>query len=180
MPEAPGRVGDWSARVAGCTAQEFAAAHPAPFLVQERTAPAPEEGSSDLQYATIEAGPGALQLEGLLGIATLADLTALEVTRRDGTGFHGMVNLGRAENCDLVLVAGSVSKFHAFFKQDPVSGVPQLVDGGSTNGTALNGERLEPHEPQDLLPRDLIAFGADSVWRFHSPETFHELVSLAS
>jgi len=173
------RVGDWSAEVAAHAAAEFAAVHPAPFLVQERSSPVGEE-SAEMQFATLDAGSAAVATEGLLGSASLADLEALQVGKADGSGFNGMVNLGRAENCDLVLNAASVSKFHAFFKQDPVSGVPQLVDGGSTNGTAVNGQRLEAHEPRDLLPRDLVAFGADSVWRFHSPQTFHELVSLAT
>lgn len=179
MPEARRSLGDWSPLVASKTASEFAAAHPLPFLVQERSIPL-AEGSPEAQFATVDAGAAPVSTEGLLGRTSLSSLLALEVTKRDGSGFTGMVNVGRADNCDIVLVAASVSKFHAFFQQDPVSGVPQLVDGGSTNGTAVNGGRLEAHEPRDLLPRDLIAFGADSVWRFQSPETFHELVSLAS
>lgn len=173
------RVRDWAGEVAARSPAAFAAAHPAPFLVQERSSPQTED-AVELQFSTVDAGAASVATEGLLGSASLADLEALEVAKRDGSGFTGMINLGRAENCDLVLTAGSVSKFHAFFKQDPVSGLPQIVDGGSTNGTAVNGRRLEPHEPQDLHPRALVAFGADSVWRFHSPETFHELVSLAT
>ena len=163
--------------MAATTPESFAASHPAPFLVQERSAP--EAGGAEQQFATVDAGADAISTEGLLGSASLSGLLALPIAKRDGSGFTGMVSVGRTENCDLVLAQACVSKFHAFFQADAGSGAAQLVDGGSTNGTALNGTRLEAHEPAALSPRDLIAFGADSVWRFHSPASFHELVSLA-
>lgn len=179
MPAERETVGDWSSLVAATSAGEFAADQSVPFLVQERSSPRPDD-SQELQFATLDAGSEDISTEALLGAASLASLLVHPIGKGDGTGLSGMVNVGRADNCDLVLLAASVSKFHAFFTRDAVSGLPQLVDGGSTNGTSVNGVVLQPHEPRDLLPRDLIAFGADSIWRFHSPETFHELVSLAS
>jgi len=36
---------------------------------------------------------------------------------------------------------------------------PYLMDLGSTNGTFLNGERLEAQRYHELLPRDVVRFG---------------------
>ena len=36
---------------------------------------------------------------------------------------------------------------------------PYLMDLGSTNGTFLNGERLEAQRYHELLPKDVVRFG---------------------
>jgi smad nuclear-interacting protein 1 len=36
------------------------------------------------------------------------------------------------------------------------------MDLKSTNGTVLNGERLEPERYYELLPKDVITFGESS------------------
>ena len=39
---------------------------------------------------------------------------------------------------------------------------PYLMDLGSTNGTYLNGERMEPQRYYELLEKDLLKFGNSS------------------
>ena len=39
---------------------------------------------------------------------------------------------------------------------------PYIMDLGSTNGTHLNGNRIEPHRYYELLERDTIKFGTSS------------------
>ena len=39
---------------------------------------------------------------------------------------------------------------------------PYLLDLGATNGTFLNGERLEPQRYYELLEKDMLKFGNSS------------------
>ena len=77
--------------------------------------------------------------------------------RDDGNPFGSMITIGRAPNNDIVLPAPSVSKFHAFLREE--AGSLLLVDANSSNGTFVNGVRLEPHAATPLSLQDVIRLG---------------------
>ena len=58
--------------------------------------------------------------------------------RRGEKSLTHLVTLGRTTNNDIVVSDISVSRFHAFMKEGP-NGDYQVLDGGSTNGTTVNG-----------------------------------------
>ena len=62
------------------------------------------------------------------------------------------------EYVDQVLVDGSVSRMHARFSLDR-EGNMTVRDLNSTNGTWLNGERLQPNESRKLRQGDHLRFG---------------------
>ncbi len=77
------------------------------------------------------------------------------------------------EQCQIVAQHPSISKFHAvlqFRKKvtrdkigNPVLAIrPYLIDLGSTNGTSLNGEKMEELRYYELLEKDCIKFGAST------------------
>ncbi len=66
-----------------------------------------------------------------------------------------IVNIGRAEYCDIVIPDDSVSSQHA--KLTRREGVWVLTDLGSTNGTLVDGERVEGDIP--LAPGAFVRFG---------------------
>jgi len=66
--------------------------------------------------------------------------------------------VGRARNNDVVLRHASVSKFHAWF-ECLADGVVRVADAGSTNGTKLNGERLEPKTLVEVAHGSPLIFG---------------------
>ena len=70
-----------------------------------------------------------------------------------------MVNIGRADYNDIVIADLSVSSSHA--KIQLREGIWILVDLGSTNGSFVDGERVEDEAP--LAPGALIRFGDLSV-----------------
>ncbi len=70
-----------------------------------------------------------------------------------------MVNIGRAEYNDIVVPDPSVSSAHA--KIQLREGIWMLTDMGSTNGSFVDGERVEDEAP--LAPGALIRFGDFSV-----------------
>lgn len=51
-----------------------------------------------------------------------------------------------------------VSRLHAVIKKLP-DGRVQIMDMGSSNGTYLNGRRLEPREPASVSHGDVVALG---------------------
>lgn len=69
------------------------------------------------------------------------------------------VVLGRHADCDLVLQDEQASRRHA--QVEPGPGGFVLVDLGSTNGTLLNGERVD--QPVPLSPGDQIVVGGSLV-----------------
>jgi len=178
---APGTILEsWADPCRQLSRTEFAGRYAHPFLVQE--VPDPEEGGADsaLQFATVQASSEELGSRPLLGPDMMRHLSVLHVVKRGTRAFEGMVNVGRAENCDIVLDHSSISKFHAFFTREDVDGPHYLTDAGSTNGTFVNDVRLEPHDRHELTPREIVAFGRRFVFRFHLPSTFHELVQLVT
>jgi hypothetical protein len=79
---------------------------------------------------------------------------------RDGSGGH-LVTIGREPNHDVVVPDVSVSRFHAFAKQEAGGGF-LIQDAGSTNGTTVNGNSVMARgagEPTRLTPGDNVKFG---------------------
>ncbi len=68
---------------------------------------------------------------------------------------NGATRVGRGPQCDIVLSDPSVSRSHALL--DVRGGVLTVQDAGSTNGTFINGERVQ--SVRVLAAGDHIAFG---------------------
>lgn len=75
---------------------------------------------------------------------------------------EGRAQVGRSEESDVFLVDPSVSRTHAMVELDGVE--PVVHDLGSTNGTFVNGERIES---QRLRDGDELRFG-NTQMRFES------------
>ncbi|RLN96911.1 hypothetical protein BBJ28_00003373, partial [Nothophytophthora sp. Chile5] len=70
--------------------------------------------------------------------------------------------LGRNEDaCDVSLQHPSISRQHAAIVHDKQAHIT-LLDLGSAQGSFVNGEEIEPHEPRTLKPGDCIQFGAST------------------
>ncbi len=107
----------------------FARAHPHPWLLREPTAwhPTHTDGPHTLLMPPTVAAP----LEG----SALA--IALEPVVRDAP----QITLGRSPSCDLQIEEGTVSQVHLVFRPAPDGWT--VEDRGSTNGSWLDGVRLE-------------------------------------
>jgi hypothetical protein len=69
------------------------------------------------------------------------------------------VTLGRSRQCDIVLEDPNVSRQHAEIR--PRGGSWVLTDLGSTNGSSLNGRRID--NPEVLKPGDEIEIGTSVI-----------------
>jgi uncharacterized protein involved in exopolysaccharide biosynthesis len=74
--------------------------------------------------------------------------------------------VGRTADCPVRLDERAISSRHATIVQTPDGHA--VVDHGSTNGTFLNGRRLQPNEPFELSPGDSLQF-AETVLTYLPP-----------
>lgn len=75
--------------------------------------------------------------------------------------------LGRARDCSLVLDENGVSRLHA--RLEYAHEQVMLTDLGSTNGTYVNNQRIEPHKPRRLKSGDNLNLGGDCRLEFDDP-----------
>jgi hypothetical protein len=88
------------------------------------------------------------------------DTTALAVfpiVKKPGASFPDRVTIGRTANNDIVLGEHSISRFHAYVRQDGQSWL--FADAGSKNGCDLQGERLAPRKEKPLISRAVVRVG---------------------
>jgi two-component system, cell cycle response regulator len=109
---------------------------------------------------------------GVEGIRVTASLLVVQGAEVD-LGRHVLldrpITLGRDERADLTLNDGSISRAHCSVERDPETGRYVLIDLGSTNGTSVNGTRVNDRVP--LSAGDKIFLGA-SVIRFSYSDAF--------
>jgi ABC transport system ATP-binding/permease protein len=94
---------------------------------------------------------------------TTGTFTVFPVLKRPEAPFD-FVTVGRASGNDVVIAHPSISKFHAFLRQQ-ADGF-WLQDGGSRNGTLQNGAAVASRgkgNPSLLRPGDRLRFGSVPV-----------------
>ena len=69
----------------------------------------------------------------------------------------GGATIGRSRDCDVVVDDANVSRRHAEIRPGPHGWT--VADLGSTNGTRVNGRRVDPNRPQSIKPGDVIELG---------------------
>jgi hypothetical protein len=101
------------------------------------------------------------------------DALVFEVKKgmQKGNAFAMGITVGRVETNDITIEDNSVSRFHAYFQQQPKSELWNLVDAESMNGTLINGEKVKGSKPRQLSDKDRLRFGNIDLL-FYSPETF--------
>jgi len=87
---------------------------------------------------------------------------------------RGPVLLGRTSDNDVAIPEYSISKRHCFFEFQP--GEISIYDCGSTNGTLLDGRRLEAKKGTRLVGGEVITLGR-YAFRYEPAAGFLEYVS---
>ena len=70
--------------------------------------------------------------------------------------------IGRVEECDICIPDPTVSTRHCVLNRKDEGGY-EVVDQGSTNGTRVNGQRLEPEQPRVLVNSDILQVGGVEI-----------------
>jgi hypothetical protein len=160
----------------GLGPEQFLATYKHPFLVENYLAPSSKiklgrvETISELELNDIPPPSSNQDDESLL------QARVIPLEKRDIDSSERMIFVGRSANNDIVLPNKMVSKLHAYFSQVPGSGVIQVVDMNSTNGTFVNGTRIAPSVKSSLQDEDVISFGPETKLEFFSPASFCQLL----
>lgn len=78
--------------------------------------------------------------------------------RRELPLARGVVTIGRGADCDVVLQEPQASRRHAELRR--LGDQWLVVDLGSTNGTAVEGQRLLPEQARPLHPGQVVMIGS--------------------
>ncbi len=88
------------------------------------------------------------------------------------TGRLDIFSIGRVDGNDMIMPDYAISKQHAFIE---IKGGNYLIrDGGSTNGTRINGKRLDK-KPVQIRDKDVVAF-ARYEFTFFFPESLYDML----
>lgn len=98
---------------------------------------------------------GAIEIEPQISTSSVLRLRVIK-GMPVGQAFQvaGPIRVGRDTECEIFLVDPSVSRNHA--SVEPVDGELVVRDAGSTNGTFVNGQRIQL---RSVRPGDVVAFG---------------------
>ncbi len=146
--EIPPTLGEFAAALKGTRRPDYLARFPEPFLLRQNEPGAPfDRSSTTTAFNTMALTPEKIRSRAR---AILAIPIYAFRKRLNGNAFGLMITVGRAANNDIVLVDQQVSKFHANFARN-VQGQWTITDS-SSNGTWVDGRRLETRTAQPLLP----------------------------
>lgn len=94
-------------------------------------------------------------------------LRVYSLLKKKGAPFSRMITIGRTPNNDVCIANNSVSRFHAFFRDDAERWV--VCDAGSKNGTSINGTALGFRIESEIASGAIVTMG-DVVMKFYVPE----------
>jgi hypothetical protein len=97
-----------------------------------------------------------------------------EIKKKGDRPFHGQIGVGRARNVDVCLPLARLSKYHGYFSELEGGGYA-FTDAGSTNGTLVNGVRLERKVTSPLQDGVEMTLGPYR-FVFYGPDAFCEMV----
>lgn len=95
--------------------------------------------------------------------------------KRLGNPLNAFISVGRATTNDIVISDIEVSKVHAFFERNE-SGHWTIRDNRSTNGTYVNGERIDQDERTLIKSSDAIKIGPGVSTVFFDPGDFYQFL----
>jgi hypothetical protein len=98
----------------------------------------------------------------------------IPLRKKDG-GIWDHITVGRASTADIVLDDPAISNVHAHFLFDDDNERMSLQDVGSSNGTFVNREPLQPHQQKALRTGDVVRFG-QTIFYYLGMSTLKRLV----
>jgi len=159
--------------------QDFLARYPWPWLIVPE--PSPDILSQIRHPDTVvgrSGGPtetGEVPTSGAGHLGASLDALCLEARPRRGTRLS--VRVGRAPECDIVLLDESISRQHAELAGSP--GATRLTDLRPRNGIWVEGRRVGPGDSVPLPNAAVVTFGALTS-RFYEAAGFLDWLRLGA
>jgi hypothetical protein len=173
LPGAREKLQKYVQRMGSRPREDFLAEVKVPILVQLTE---PEGAEKRAEAGVPRFGTMSMNKENL--VFAEAGLYVFPLRKQATNAFGMMVTVGRAANNDIVLPYDGISKFHAYFSN--LGGAWVLVDAKSTNGTFIEGRRINPDVKEkldDTRPATEVSFSSSINCRFYSPAAFYDLMA---
>ena len=116
------------------------------------------------------------QLKEGLAQPDALEARVIELQKRRAGAAEEAITVGRSPQNDIVLYNRLISKNHAHLFTSAQERECHLVDLGSTNGTFLNGNKMNPHQKYKLGDGDEISFGPQARVVYFSSKIFYEFL----
>jgi hypothetical protein len=100
-----------------------------------------------------------------------------DVRRTVSSDFSDWVSIGRTRDNDIMINDYTVSKQHARMRVPPGESSAVVQDTGSTNGTSIAGERLEPQADALVRSAQPVRFGRHT-FTFLMPADFYRYLQI--
>lgn len=97
--------------------------------------------------------------------------------KKPSAPFPDMITVGRTPNNDVVLKDATVSRLHVFFRHRGATW--QIADGGSKNGTFLDGKPLAPRRELGVDSGQTVKIG-DLELTFYTAEELFKMLELVT
>ena len=102
-----------------------------------------------------------------------ADIEVYPLAKKPGASFPDRITIGRTPNNDIVIVDHSVSRLHAYVRND---GKQWLVaDAGSKNGSWLDRSLLEPRKERLVMSKQTVRIGDVDLTFFSAADLYAAL-----
>jgi hypothetical protein len=101
------------------------------------------------------------------------ELEVFPLVKKPGASFPDRITIGRTHNNDIAIVDHSVSRLHAYVRQQGPGWV--VADAGSKNGSWLRGIALEARREQALPSRVVLRLGEVDLTFFVASDLFEAL-----
>lgn len=155
--------------------EEFVEKYNHPFLIRFAESPV---GKMDKKMAYSTVSIKNINLDEILKMATQAHnneiIDILPVVKTARNPFQSKIIIGRTSTQDIIIDDLLVSKFHAYF-ENLGENQYNIIERGSTNGTILNGVKLENGVQNKVKDQDKISFGGLNYTFFSSRSAYMEL-----
>lgn len=162
---------------------EFMARHKHPFLLIEADIQPDRKGFA---VATQVVGPDTEIMKRIAALNQLEErgwkleqktlhYSLVAIEKKNINPFKSQISLGRTSLSDIVIPDSRISKRHAVFSYHEDNQQFTLSDLGSTNGTAINTNVLEPRKEYPLAYGDTIKLGQFSARFLNSCQVWNIL-----
>ncbi len=158
-------------RASGGTLEQFLADFPAPALLVDCATGDEQSSALDGFNPATDSGVQLLTIS-IKSAAILRYLGRVAfVAKRPGNPYAHLISVGRSATNDITMAVDSVSKVHGYFVREGDGW--SFTDHGSTNGTTLEGNPLEPGGKYPLHDGAVLKLGVETMLQYLSPESLY-------
>ncbi len=155
-------------RIVSTSREQFLRDFPVPALHVVYRGSTPTEGVLDPNQSGVQLLTVTVKSAGVLRYLGRVAF----VCKKPGNPFAHLVSIGRSASNDITVAVESVSKVHGYLVRED-GGPWRFTDHGSTNGTKLNGTKLEPSQKYTLQAGDILQLGLEVMLEFLPPEALY-------